>query len=343
MKKTISVYIPHYGCPHNCVFCDQTKITGVRSIPSAGDIRAQLINDYKTVPMDYTVEVAFFGGSFTALDMVVQEEALKTARSFLDSIPNKSALKASTRPDAIDEERLTLLKKYGVDTIELGVQSMDDEVLTASGRGHDSASVYKASELIKKYGFTLGHQIMIGLPKDSHDKLKSTVSKIISINPDIARIYPVLVIKGTPLETMYLKGKYKPLDVNEAVRLSLDVYKAMNLNGISVIRIGLQNTPLINTDADVTTGPYHPAFGELVLSEYFKDFILSKLPGIKPAGSLEIRVNNNNLSKVSGHKKSNKIYFQKNCNLTLKISAEPALGDEEIIIGSDKYLMSKGD
>lgn len=340
MKKTISIYIPHYGCPNDCIFCNQIKITGVKNPANYDSIKRQIEEEYEYMRDLDTVEIAFFGGSFTALPLEVQEKSLSIARDFLNSIENKGEIKLSTRPDAIDEHILDMLEHFGVNSIELGVQSMDDEVLRKANRGHDSKSVIDASSLIKKRNFVLGHQIMVGLPGDNEERLMVTAEKIIRLKPEIIRIYPVLVIENTELENMYKIGKYEPVSVEEALRLSKILYKKFTRENINVIRIGLQNSKEIDPSASVVSGPFHEAFGELVLSEIFRDKIEEEIVNFDfPQKNIEIRANKSDISKISGHRKSNKTYFKKKYSLDLKIIPDSDVElNSMVIFGKTHYL-----
>jgi len=222
MNKThyiIPIFVPHEGCPHTCVFCNQDSITG-SCFKIDGDFVRGTIEEYlETIKRENSiVEVSFFGGTFTAININKQRELLAVAMEY-KQCGKIDYIRLSTRPDYIDEAILDNLKQYKVDIIELGVQSLDDEVLIKSGRGHSSEDVTRASKLIKSYGFTLGHQIMLGLPGDTREKDIETTKKVISLEPDISRIYPSLVIKDTPMEQMLKAGIYKPYDIEEAVEI----------------------------------------------------------------------------------------------------------------------------
>lgn len=321
-KKTASVFIPHYGCKNDCVFCNQVKISGMDRKFDYESMKSGIIRDILSMKDGVDIEIAFFGGSFTAIDADVQENCLKIANDIRLKYGKDIQIKLSTRPDAIDETVINRLIKYRVNTVELGVQSMDDEVLKASNRGHDSKSVYIASDMIKKANINLGHQIMVGLPMDSQQKLRDTMKKVIDIGPDIARIYPVLVIKDTELERMYREGQYKPLSLEEAVKLSAFVYEQFENAGINVIRTGLQATENIDLGKDVVAGPFHSAFGELVISYIFKTKLENWIRQDHIRGrKLKIKANKNYISKIIGNKKSNKVYFKKNYDVDLSIQA----------------------
>lgn len=278
--KIIPIFVPHVGCPNDCVFCNQKVITGKNPILINQSYVKDIVETYKkTIEAHEDVEIAFFGGSFTAIDIDLQTELLETAKYYKDLGVIKR-IRCSTRPDAITEEILNLQKKYGVDIIELGIQSLDDDVLRLSNRGHNSDHSKKASELIKKFGFLLGHQIMPGLPGSTKESDVKTCQKSIKMQPDIVRIYPTLVIDDTYLKYMYENGEYKGLELDEAVNLCAYIYSLYSVNNINVIRVGLQNTDTIDSLNQVVTGPFHPAFGQLVkqhmyfsvLKKYFENF-----------------------------------------------------------------------
>ena len=304
--KIIPVFVPHVGCKFDCVFCNQKRITGKDSVivnkQYAIDIAEECI---KTIHKDIYTEIAFFGGSFTAIEKDLQEELLQVGHYYKKS-GIVQRIRMSTRPDAIDDDILKLQKKYGVDIIELGIQSLDDEVLLKSNRGHTRQDCFNAGRLIKEYGFTLGHQIMPGLPGSSKEKDIKTCLDSISMKPDIVRIYPTLIIKDTNLLNMYEDGNYTPLTVEEAVDITSYIYSLYMVNNINVIRIGLQNTEAINEDEDVVGGPFHPAFRQLVEEKiYFASIynILkdSFLDGIQ----IKILADNKEISNISGQNKSN--------------------------------------
>lgn len=301
----IPIFVPHEGCPHNCVFCNQDRITGVDEEVTAQTVR-DTINDYlKTIENKCaTIEVSFFGGTFTGVKEEKQKELLNVAKEFKD---NKliSKIRLSTRPDYIDEYILTYLKEYGVDIIELGVQSLDEEVLRKAGRGHSVNDVFNASRLIKEYKFVLGHQIMPGLPGDTFEKDIHTTKESIGMKPDICRIYPSLVIKDTPMEDMYLRKEYVPYSLEEAVHISKIMYDMYRKSNVNVIRIGLQPTESINEGKDIIAGPFHPAFRELVEGSLISDMILENMRDKENAVAY---INPKDISKLYANKK---IYFDR--------------------------------
>lgn len=263
-RYIIPIFVPHLGCPHDCIFCNQRKITNHKQAVNTEEIIEIIQRQLSYFPNSSKIkEIAFFGGSFTAIDEDVMIQYLDIASKYKKQGVIQE-IRLSTRPDCIDEHILDILKKYEVDIIELGVQSMDDEVLKANNRGHDSLCVYKASKLIKEYGFILGHQIMPGLYMDSYEKMIDTAKRSIEIGPDIVRIYPTLVIKDTYMEFLYRQGLYTPLSLENAVEISAKLLRLYNKHDINVIRVGLQVTENINLEKDVVAGPFHPAFRQLV-------------------------------------------------------------------------------
>lgn len=280
----IPIFVPHEGCPHNCVFCNQNIITGKekQKIKIDGNYAKKIIDDYLDTMDKHNsiIEVSFFGGTFTAIEKSRQIELLAVAKEY----KTKGAIdfiRLSTRPDYIDDEILTYLKEYGVDIIELGVQSLDEQVLKLSGRGHTADHVVNASKLIKKYNITLGHQIMIGLPGDSFEKDIQTVKKVIDLKPSLCRIYPALIIRNTPMEKMYEEGVYTPYSLEEAIEITKKLYIMLSANDINIIRIGLQPTAEINWGADLIQGPFHPAFRELVESSLLNDMLIYYLKSLE--------------------------------------------------------------
>lgn len=292
----IPIFVPNKGCPHNCVFCDQTKITGSVQEVDAEFTKNTIEMYLKTIDRNACIEISFFGGSFTAIDIEKQSELLKVAKQYKD-MGLVDLIHLSTRPDYIDRKILDNLRYYGVDVIELGVQSLDEDVLKNSGRGHSAEDVVRASSLIKEYGFTLGHQVMLGLPGDDFKKDVYTVSASMSMKPDIYRIYPALVIKNTPMESMYKNGSYSPYSLNDAVLISKVLYSMLVTNHVNVIRVGLQPTKEINLGSEVVAGPFHPAFKELVLGSLYNDMLKEALSKADFDG-IEVKINPKDISKL---------------------------------------------
>lgn len=309
----IPIFVSHQGCPNDCVFCNQKKITGYHG---GFDLRyhEDMIDEYLDSikePENTVIEIAFYGGSFTGIDEELQIKYLELAHRYLTE-GKISGIRLSTRPDYIDDRKLTLLKKYGVTTIELGVQSFDENVLKVSNRGHDKDCVETSANLIKKYGFILGVQLMVGLPGDNYVTAIESAKRLVELKPDIARIYPTLVIRETELESMLNVGSYKPLSLEEAIEISKDMYKIISAAGINVIRIGLQPTENILEGNDVVTGPFHPSFRHLVESRLLRERLEELLSDLNTDKKvLKVKISNKKVSELVGIKKEN-IVFLKN-------------------------------
>ena len=312
MKKQyiIPIFVPHLGCPNDCIFCNQKSISGQQKMITKEDIE-NTINFYLNNIKDKEAkkEVAFFGGSFTGIDVEKQEEFLQTAYKYIKNNQIDS-IRISTRPDYINKPILKMLKKYKVKTIELGVQSANDYVLRQSHRNHTFEDVKKASKLIRWYGFNLGHQMMVGLPDSTKIDEINTARELIKLKPKMVRIYPVLVIKNTKLEKDYLDEKYKPLTVVQAVETCKEIVPMFMKKGIEVIRIGLQNTDEITDPSikgsEVVAGPYHPAFRQLVEASLWYDNIVERIKELNvKVKKVQITVNPKDVNNVVGHKREN--------------------------------------
>lgn len=324
----ISVFVPHIGCPGRCSFCDQTKIACIAEKPDAKSVdeAVALAQTSKNYSPENT-EIAFFGGSFTAIEREYMLELLSSASKYAED-RIVAGIRISTRPDAIDEEILDILKKYHVTAIELGAQSMDDSVLEINRRGHNAKSIEEASALIKKSGFSLGLQMMTGLLGDTPHKALETARKIAALRPDTVRIYPTIVLKGTMLAEEYEAGNYAPQSLEEATRLAADILEIFNEADINVIRLGLHE---IDT-ASYVAGPWHPAFSELVQSYLF----LKKMEQeIKASGDYIVCCSPKDLSKVLGQKRSNVgALAQKGINI--QVRSQEGIGAGEIKIIKEK-------
>lgn len=312
MKKEyiIPIFVPHLGCPNACTFCNQRSISGQTKMVTAQDVKNTIeyyLSNFKDD--NKYVEIAFFGGSFTGIDENIQEELLASAYYFIKH-KKANSIRISTRPDYINKEVLKRLKKYHVKTIELGVQSTNDYILNRCKRGHNYNDVKKASKLIRRKGFTLGHQMMIGLPESTKIDEINTAKDLIKLKPKIVRIYPVLVIKGTELEEECKSNVYEPLTVNQAVERSKEIVAMFQKKHINVIRIGLQNTNTIKDPniegSEVVAGPYHPAFRQLVESSMWYDAIIEKIKKFNAkVKKVKIMANKQNINNIIGHKKQN--------------------------------------
>ncbi len=300
----IPFFITHAGCPHQCVFCNQKNITGEQTAPEPSSLPQQIERYLGTLAADGQVHIAFYGGSFTALPPDVQRSYLEEVQPFLAS-GRVASIRLSTRPDSITPDILAVLKQYGVATIELGVQSMDDVVLTRSGRGHTSADTRKAFNLLRARCFIIGLQLMPGLPGDAPETFQETVSQVIALRPDFVRIYPALVIKDTPLAELYRTGRYAPLSLDDAVQLCHKAVARFEQAGIEVIRIGLQPTEKLERPGTIIAGPWHPAFRQLVESSRFLEKIFSLLASGDQEDTVTLLVNPADLSTVIGQKRRN--------------------------------------
>ena len=326
----IPIFVPHKGCPFDCVFCNQRRITGSVKDVTADTVTETIDTYLKTIgdTKNAKIEAAFFGGSFTGIPIEEQTSLLSAAYKYVKA-GVIDGIRLSTRPDYIDTEILDNLKKYDVTTIELGVQSMDDEVLLKSGRGHTAEDVKKAARLIKEYGFTLGLQMMTGLPGDTNEKSVYTAEEIIKLQPEIVRIYPTLTIKDTRLEEMYNSGEYKPQSVNEAAELCKTLLLMFESNDIKVIRLGLQSTDEICENGSVIAGPVHSAFGEIVESAVYYDLILGAIGDSRDC-AVTVAVNEREVSKAVGNKRRNILKIKNERNIDLKISGDKDIKVREV-------------
>jgi histone acetyltransferase (RNA polymerase elongator complex component) len=269
----IPIFIPELACPFRCIYCDQCKISGSRNIPDEAAILDTIRQHLKTVPADADVQLAYFGGNFTGLPLEKQDHYLSLIQPFIERGVIQS-IRLSTRPDYINRTILDHLKRFGVESIELGAQSMDNSVLLASARGHTAEDTVEASRLIREYGFSLGLQMMIGLPGDDEIKSMETAQKIIDLGAGSTRIYPTLVISGTRLETLYREKKYHPLTLGDAVFLSKAMLQQFEKAGVTVLRIGLHPSEGLLSGESLVAGPFHPSFRELVETELWNDLLL---------------------------------------------------------------------
>ncbi len=312
MKKhyIIPIFVPHLGCPNDCIFCNQKSISGQQKMITKEDIKNTIDFFLKNIKdKEAKKEVAFFGGSFTGIEVEKQEEFLKTAYEYIKQ-GEINSIRISTRPDYIDKKTLKRLKKYRVETIELGVQSANDYILRRANRGHTFEDVKKASKMIRWHGFKLGHQMMVGLPESTRLDEVNTAKELIKLKPKMVRIYPVLVIKNTRLEKEFLDEKYTPLTVIQAVEICKELVSMFNQKGIEVIRVGLQNTDEITDPnikgSEVVAGPYHPAFRQLVESGLWYDTIVEKIKQLNvKVKKVQVIVNPQDVNNVVGHKREN--------------------------------------
>ena len=337
MKKhrNIPIFVPHLGCPNTCVFCNQRKISGCEKADFSS-VSAEIEEALSTIPAGTDVQIAFFGGSFTGIDRRDMIYLLETAKRFIDE-GRVESIRLSTRPDYIDEEILDILCRYGVKSIELGIQSMDDAVLRASGRGHTAAQTERACRLITARGFELVGQMMTGLPEATLETELYTARRICELGASGARIYPTVVFRGTELENMMKRGEYESRGMERVIDDGAAVLAVFLESGVNVIRVGLQSSELL-TDGSDTASPYHEATGELIYSRYFRNMAEKMLAELEPCGkSVTIYVSPGEVSKMVGQKKTNSEYLKKKFSFySIKVRESGELSPNKIKIISEE-------
>lgn len=337
----IPVFVPHLGCPNDCIFCNQKSISGQKKNITKEEAKKTI--DYfldNIKDKDAKKEIAFFGGSFTGIDVEKQEELLEIAYEYIEN-GQVDSIRISTRPDYINKEILKRLKKYKVKTIELGVQSANDYILGRANRGHTFDDVKKASKLIRWHGFNLGHQMMVGLPESNRIDEINTAKALIKLKPKMVRIYPVLVIKGTRLEKEYNEGVYEPLPLVQAVETCKQLVRIFADKNIEIIRVGLQNTDEISNpgekQSEVVAGPFHPAFRQLVESGMWYDAIVEKIKKLNvKVKEVEVTVNPIDINNVIGHKRENVLKLKDIYEVDLIVKQ-----DESVKQGKSKIKVTK--
>jgi len=298
-RRIIPVFIPHAGCEHECVFCDQRRITGaIAPVLEDGMLK---IDNFK--PDNAAAELAFYGGSFTAIPVEKQNELLTAAQPFLRLNPLNS-IRLSTRPDCIDVQTIARLKNFGVATVELGAQSMCDDVLSLSQRGHTASDAARAAKLITDSGLALILQMMTGLPGDSREKSLYTAARFVEMRPNGVRIYPTVVVRGTLLHDMWRRGDYAEHTVEQAVELCAQLLEVFNSAGIPVIRLGLNPSPTLSA-GDAVAGAYHPALGELVYSKVYYNKAAKLLENAAPGSDITLAVTRGHVSMMIGQHRRN--------------------------------------
>jgi histone acetyltransferase (RNA polymerase elongator complex component) len=329
----IPVFLPHAGCRHRCVFCNQVQITGSKNTSiSLTEFRSR-VKETLSYNQDKqkAAQIAFFGGNFLGMEAADISAWLAAATAFVDQ-GLVGGIRFSTRPDTIDSNRLDLINNFPVTTVELGVQSMHDQVLSLSRREHTRADTERAVNLLKDRSYQIGLQLMVGLPGDSPALALNTAAQVVGLAPDFVRIYPTIVLAGSPLAEWYRKGEYVPLALEECVTLVKHLYLLYRRNSIRVIRMGLQASRDLIEGSAIVTGPYHPAFGHLVHSEIFFDCAVSAIQAAQlSAAHLTIRVHPNNISRMRGLKNANiKKIIQQYHFRSVAILPDAALAEDEL-------------
>jgi len=339
----IPIFLPHAGCPHRCVFCDQLAITGTRRKTGAAEaeqIRSQIVEflNYKTRRRK-PVQISFFGGNFLGLNVAEIRHYLALAHEFVRR-GDVDGIRFSSRPDTIDCERLDVIADYPVATVELGVQSMNDRILALAKRGHKAADTVHAVELLKERNYAVGLQMMVGLPGDDQASALNTARKIAGLAPDFVRIYPTVVLKNSRLAAWYSDGAYTPLSLDAAVTQVKNLCRFFHQNKIAIIRIGLQASADLADDSTVLAGPYHPAFGHLVYSEIFLDAACSALKAADPDGSeVAIFVNPRRISTMRGIKNSNVALLKRRFGFDrIEIVPDHRLDEDSLKIGKARPI-----
>ena len=328
-ESIIPVFVPHLGCPNDCVFCNQRRISGSVAPATAEDVVSAIENALRLTPPGTRRQLAFYGGSFTAIPVAEQESLLGAAVPYLER-GDIASLRLSTRPDAIDGAVLRRLRSYGVETIELGAQSMSERVLALSGRGHTAADVEDAARAVKGAGFRLILQMMTGLPGADDESDVESARRIAALGPDGVRVYPTVIVRDTALCDLWRAGRYKEHTVEDAVRVCARILPVFEQAGIPVIRLGLNPTEDLS-GGDAVGGAYHPALGELVKSRIMRDRAEKILSGAKRGERAVLRVNPRLMSQLVGQHGANRAYLVERFGLSgLRIVRDPDVSALEL-------------
>ena len=330
-ESIIPVFVPHFGCPNDCVFCNQRRISGSLTPATPEDVK-KAVHDAAALPREGVKrQLAFYGGSFTAIPKIEQEALLGAAYELLCA-GEIDAIRLSTRPDAIDGEVLSRLKRFRVETVELGAQSMDERVLLLAGRGHTAVDVENASKMIKEAGFRLILQMMTGLPGADDESSIKTAEKLIALKPDGVRIYPTVIVRDTALFDLWQAGRYAEHTVEDAVRVCAKLLPMFDAAGIPVIRLGLNPTDELSNGA-AAGGAYHPALGEMVKSRIMRQKAEELLEGIESNSSVTLGVHKSRISQMTGQHRCNIDYLCRKFALKeLKIKSADVTEREVVLI-----------
>ena len=328
----IPIFIPHAGCQHRCVFCNQSSITGIdsKTLKIRVSDHVQRFLKYKGQRRNI-VQIAFFGGNFLGIKADEMRRLLAEAAEWVRA-GRADSIRFSTRPDTIDGYRLNMIKEFPVATVELGVQSMDDRVLSATRRGHTASDTEKAVQCLKELNYEIGLQLMVGLPGDTPERLRATARRVVRLKPDFIRIYPTVVLADSPLAKWYKNGRYTPLSLVEAVVEVKDIYRIFKHENIRVVRMGLQATEDLEKDSTILAGPYHAAFGHLVYSAIFLDMAIAALKSDKAnRGTAAFHVHPHSISKMRGPENKNISILKEKFRLkSVEVVPDLSLGEQEL-------------
>jgi len=338
----IPLFIPQRGCPHQCVFCNQRAITGAAArIPTTNQIRDEVERFMNYAGKRHTnIQISFFGGSFLGLGKPAVTGLLHAGASFV-ARQGVHSLRFSTRPDTVCLETLDWIERFPVSTVELGAQSMKDRVLKSAGRGHRAAHTIAAASLLKERGYQVGLQMMVGLPDDDAAGAMETARQLADSEPDFVRIYPTLVLKGSPLARLYRGGKYSPLPLEDCIALVKKLYLFFKERRIPVVRMGLQASDGLTDTGSLLAGPYHPAFGHLVHASVVFDAVSRTLRRMeKPVHPLTIVTHPHMVSRVQGLKKQNLRYLMRDFGLEkVVLLQDSTLATDRLIVAGHPVML----
>jgi histone acetyltransferase (RNA polymerase elongator complex component) len=329
----IPFFIPHAGCPHTCLFCNQHLISGVEQhLPSAQQIQETVLEWLVRSP-NRAAEVAFYGGSFTLLPWKQQEQLLAAVQPLIEQQMVKS-IRISTRPDALDQAVLAFLADHKVTTIEIGVQSLDDQVLLQSNRGHTAADSLAALQRVKAAGFQVGAQLLPGLPGDSQAKALASVNGVIAAGAQFVRMYPAVVLSGTALADQFNAGQYQPPDLEQGVKICARMLHLCLRAGIPVIRIGLQAEEGLSVEGAILAGCWHPALGQLVKAQLFHDLVVTLAEQFVSTEGLQLACHPDRLSELQGHARNNLISWQQFGLPIRKVQTDASLHHDQVCLSN---------
>ena len=329
----IPFFIPHAGCPHTCLFCNQRLISGVEApLPSASQI-TETVHQWLIRSRDRTSEVAFYGGSFTLLPRIQQEQLLDAVQPLIDQQLVKS-IRISTRPDALGQAVLEFLADRKVATIEIGVQSLDDQVLLLSERGHTAADSLVAIQRVKAAGFQVGAQLLPGLPGDTREKALDSVKGVIAAGAEFVRIYPAVVLSDTALADQLKTGQYQPPDLEQGVKNCAQMLHLCLRAGIPVIRLGLQAEEGLSAEGAILAGCWHPALGQLVKAQLYYDLVVTLASQFVSTEGLQLACHPDRLSEVQGHARNNLIHWQQSGLAIKKVQADASLQHDQVCLSN---------